>query len=140
MIAMIDAARVAASVAPAGSPLHLLPLLAHLKSFQRNAASSFNDQVLFADREWSTAQARGEIDDAYQNWFAAPARDPDEVLLPDLHLLAHALWKASMFAEAAEVLTEIGPWAYPVPWSAHGDGATFFKRARDRCLGQPRAG
>ncbi|HEY0420365.1 MAG TPA: hypothetical protein VGC80_12680, partial [Acetobacteraceae bacterium] len=139
MIAVIDAARVAVSQAPAGSPLHLLPLLAHLKSYQRNAGSSYRDQVLFADREWSTAQARHEIAAAYTNWFAAPQREPD-VLLPDLHLLAHALWKASMFDEAAEVFTEIGPWAYPVPWSAHGDAATYLQRARDRCLGPPQPG
>jgi len=140
MIAMIDAARVAVSQAPSGSPLHLLPLLTHLKSFLRAAGSSYHDQVVFADREWSTAQARHEIAAAYDNWFAAPQRDPKEVLLPDLHLLAHALWKASMFEQAGQVLTEIGPWAYPVPWSAHGDAATFFQRARDRCLGQARPG
>lgn len=140
MIAMIDAARVAVSQAPSGSPLHLLPLLAHLKSFQRAAGSSYHDQVVFADREWSTAQARHEIAGAYDNWFALPQRKPNEVLLPDLHLLAHALWKASMFEQAGEVLTEIGPWAYPVPWSAHGDAAIFLQRARDRCLVQARPG
>lgn len=134
VIAMFDHARATARQAPVGSPLHLLPLLVHLKSFQRKAGSSYRDQVVFADQEWSTAQARHEIAGAYDKWFTSRLRGAEPALLPDLHLLAHALWKASMFAEAGQVFTEIGQWALPLPWSAHGDASIIFLRARNRCL------
>ena len=134
VIAMFDHARAIARQAPAGSPLHLLPLLVHLKSFQRKAGSNYRDQVVFADQEWSTAQARHEIAGAYDNWFTSRLRGAEPALLPDLHLLAHGLWKASMFAEAGQVFTEIGQWALPLPWSAHGDASIIVLRARNRCL------
>lgn len=134
VIAMFDHARSTARQAPSGSPLHLLPLLAYLKSFQRKAGSSYRDQVVFADQEWSSAQARGEIAAAYDNWFVHRGRGGEPPLLPDLHLLAHGLWKASMFAEATQVFAEIGTWALALPWSVHGDATQVFLRARNRCL------
>lgn len=121
---------------PEGSVLHLLPLLMHLTSFRARAAKGTKDRLVAADREWSTYAAKYPIERAYRRWFASGQRHPD-VLLPDLHLLAHALWRADMFAEAAQVFAEIGPWALPMPWNEHGEPGRIFRRARDRCVNPP---
>lgn len=121
---------------PDGSVLHLLPVLAYLTSFRNKAAGSWRDRLVAADREWSTHAAKLAIQDAYQNWFSS-ARRHREVLLPDLHLLAHALWRADLFAEAGQVFAEIGPWALPVPWSEHGDPKKILLYARNRCRKPP---
>ncbi|OLE22067.1 MAG: hypothetical protein AUG49_20335 [Catenulispora sp. 13_1_20CM_3_70_7] len=123
--------------APPGSPLHLLPLVAHLEHFRVNTASSYRERVMFADQEWSTATAKQEIETAYFQWFE-PAMSTGDALLPDMHLLAHALYKAGMYRQAAAVFEAIGPWAWPEPWRLHStqthDAEHDLTWARDNCL------
>ncbi|MEY9861445.1 hypothetical protein ABH935_007086 [Catenulispora sp. GAS73] len=133
---VIEAMQYVMQYVPEGSVLHLLPVLMHLTSFRTNAAAGTRARLFAADREWSTYAAKFAIEGAYGRWFASSRRHP-EVLLPDLHLLAHALWRADSFDAASEVFREIGPWAVAVPWNEHGDAERILQRARDRCLSPP---
>lgn len=136
MAQVIEAMQYVMERVPDGSVLHLLPVLMHLTSFRTKAASGTRDRLVAADREWSTYAAKFAIDGAYGRWFASSRRHP-EVLLPDLHLLAHALWRADSFDAAGEVFRQIGPWAVAVPWNEHGEAERILQRARDRCLRPP---
>jgi hypothetical protein len=136
MAQVIEAMQHVMQYVPEGSVLHLLPVLMHLTSFRTRAASGERDRLIAADREWSTITAKLAIEGAYGRWFASGRRDP-EVLLPDLHLLAHALWRADSFDAAGEVFHQIGPWAVAVPWNEHGEAERILQRARDRCLRPP---
>ncbi len=60
--------------------------------------------------------------------------------LLDLNHLAHALWGALQFPEAARVFEALGPYYTPVPWAYRtpqpGDpaqAAEVFVQARARC-------
>ena len=136
MAQVIEAMQHVMQYVPEGSVLHLLPVLMHLTSFRTRAASGERDRIVAADREWSTIAAKLAVEGAYAHWFASGHRHP-EVLLPDLHLLAHALWRADAFDAAGEVFRQIGPWAVAVPWNEHGDAERILQRARDRCLRPP---
>lgn len=131
-----DLALAEQQVVPDGSVLYLLPVLMHLNSFRSKAAAGYRNRVVAADSEWATYAAKFAVTSAYWRWFESGNRVQD-VLLPDLHLLAHALWKAELFDEAATVFEVIGPWGLPVPWNAHGDPERVFRQARDRCLKPP---
>ncbi|MFD0635407.1 hypothetical protein ACFQ9X_31495 [Catenulispora yoronensis] len=104
--------------AAAGSPLHLLPLVALVEIFRMSRRSSQPERVIFADQCWSTAPAKQQIHTAFELWFRH--RAPGQAaLLPDLHLLAHALCQARLFAQAAAVFEAIGRWGWSEPWSLH---------------------
>ncbi|GAA2052446.1 hypothetical protein GCM10009839_69800 [Catenulispora yoronensis] len=134
---MFHVARRLAAGAPHGSSLLVLPLLGYVESFRAHAGESWRQRVVLADRQWSTAHAHTEIENAYHRWFAAGSGDApggaDRRLAPDLHHLAHALWAAGMNEPAAEVFGVLGPYASTVPWSLHGDPETVLLQARARC-------
>lgn len=74
---------------------------------------------------------------AHTAWFGPSA--PAERSPLDLNHLAHALWGAHRFADAAQVFDAIGPCHTPVPWAYrtavpgdHGEAAQVFLRARTR--------
>jgi hypothetical protein len=133
---MIDVALWALKDAPHGSALWVLPLHIHAEGFRRQAAgNSAWGQVVLADQQWARPRAQVDILNAYHRWFASPARTG--AFGPDLHLLAHGLWKIYEFTKAGEVFAEIGDYALIHPWSLHGDAVEIFRRARARCLEAP---
>jgi hypothetical protein len=136
MADVFDLARWVLSTAPAGSPLHVLPLVAYVEGFRHDSGDDPRARLINGDRQWATIHARLDIERAYSSWFASPAR-AGPTLLPDLHLMAHALWKAGHFAEAKLVFAEIGRYALTMPWSLHGQAAEVFSRARERCMQAP---
>jgi hypothetical protein len=133
---VFDMARWASSHAPAGSSLHVLPLVAYVDGFQRESGDNVRARLINADRQWAAVHARLDIERAYQFWYASKAR-AGPTLLPDLHLMAHALWKGGYFTDAKPVFEEIGRYALTMPWSLHGQAAEVFSRARERCLETP---
>ncbi|WP_194897018.1 hypothetical protein [Catenulispora pinisilvae] len=133
---VFDMARWASSNAPAGSPMHVLPLVAYVDGFQRESGDSARARLINGDRQWAAVHARLDIERAYQSWFASKAR-AGPTLLPDLHLMAHALWKGGYFTDAKPVFEEIGRYALTMPWSLHGQAAEVFSRARERCMRAP---
>jgi hypothetical protein len=133
LTAVSDVARWIAARASVGSPLHVLPLLPYVEEFRQQMENESRSRPFLVDRQWSTPHAQLETERCYERWFASPARK-SRTILPDLHLLAHALWAGGMYRPAAEVFAAIGPYALTTPWSLHGDPARTFNRARERCL------
>ncbi|MEU3184088.1 hypothetical protein ABZ707_07730 [Streptomyces sp. NPDC006923] len=128
----------AASAAPEGSALHVLPLFVRVERYRRE-----NGHEKALDLHWVTEDATRDALRALELWFdRAPL--PAASLL-DLNHLAHALWGALQFDQAARVFEALGPFYTSLPWAyrtrSPGDSAQaeeVFLRARSRCLGAAR--
>ncbi|GHH51228.1 hypothetical protein [Streptomyces candidus] len=137
----VNYARWATASAPAGSPVHVLPLYVRVERYRRERGQ---DRAL--DLHWVTDDAIRDALAGLRNWFEYA--DPADSSLLDLSHLAHALWGAHQFSEAARVFRALGPYYAPVPWTYrmrddHDDIAQgaqeLFLRARSRCLHAPSA-
>ncbi|MFV0131295.1 hypothetical protein ACLGI4_26910 [Streptomyces sp. HMX112] len=124
----------AAGSAPPGSALHVLPLYLRVERYRRERGQ---DRAL--DLHWVAEDATRDALRALLTWFdhAVPATSS----LLDLNHLAHALWGALRFGDAARVFAALGPYYTPQPWAYRtrdpGDRALaeeVFARARGRCL------
>ncbi|MEV5678228.1 MULTISPECIES: hypothetical protein [unclassified Streptomyces] len=124
----------AASGAPDGSPLHVLPLYVRVERYRREHGG---EKAL--DLHWVTEDGERDAQRALHLWFFRT--DPARQSLLDLNHLAHALWGALQFADAAPVFRALGPYYTSVPWAYRtrtpGDPAAaedVFLRARSRSL------
>ncbi|MFH8618939.1 hypothetical protein ACH4E8_28280 [Streptomyces sp. NPDC017979] len=124
----------AASSAPAGSALLVLPLFVRVERYRRDRG---HERAL--DLHWVTEDAIREAMLALEGWFART--DPVSSSLLDLNHLAHALWGAGRFVEAARVFDALGPYYTAPPWQYRsqnpGDptlAEEIFLRARSRCF------
>ncbi|MEU8530240.1 MULTISPECIES: hypothetical protein [Streptomyces] len=125
----------AADAAPVGSALHALPLYARVERYRRERG---HEQAL--DLYWVAEDSIRDACRALDSWFLFC--DTDEASLLDLNHLAHALWGAIRFDDAARVFTALGPYCTTLPWAHRtedpGDAALaeeVFRAARARCLG-----
>jgi len=100
----------AAEAAPPGSALHVLPLYARVERYRRSGS---RDAAL--DLHWVAEDATREASRALHSWFALT--HPADRSLLDLNHLAHALWGALRFPDAARVFDALGPYYTPVPWA-----------------------
>ncbi|MFC8536416.1 hypothetical protein ACFUJY_21030 [Streptomyces sp. NPDC057249] len=124
----------ASSTAPEGSALHVLPLYVRVERYRRE-----HDHDKALDLHWVTEDAEREALRALEVWYRrSPAAGR---ALPDLNHLAHALWGALRFADAAEVFRELGPYFTSLPWACRsrapddpGGAEEVFVRARARAL------
>ncbi|MGW1818555.1 hypothetical protein ACWCQM_33930 [Streptomyces sp. NPDC002125] len=128
----------AASSAPGGSPLHVLPLYVRVERYRREHG---NERAL--DLHWVTEDGERDARRALHIWF--DVADPATLSLLDLNHLAHALWGSLRFADAAPVFRAMGPYYTSVPWSHRtrtpqdpAGAEDVFLRARSRCLGSER--
>lgn len=128
----------AASSAPEGSPLHVLPLYVRVERYRREHG---NEKAL--DLHWVTEDGERDARRALRIWFART--DPATRSLLDLNHLAHALWGSLRFADAAPVFRALGPYYTSIPWAYRtraphdpGEAEDVFLRARSRCLGAVR--
>ncbi|MFF9349239.1 hypothetical protein [Streptomyces sp. NPDC014734] len=128
----------ASSSAPDGSALHVLPLYVRVERYRREHG---HEKAL--DLHWVTEDAERDAMRALELWFRRTP--PIARSLPDLNHVAHALWGALKFAEAAAVFEELGPYFTSVPWvyrtrdpKGPGGAEEVFLRARNRCLAAPR--
>ncbi|WP_336320304.1 hypothetical protein [Streptomyces lavendofoliae] len=127
----------AAASAPPGSALHVLPLYTRVERYRRDRG-----QERALDLHWVAEDATRDADRALRAWF--DHADPAAESLLDLNHLAHALWGALRFDDAARVFEALGPYYTPQPWAYRtrdpGDQALaeeLFTRARARCLHAP---
>lgn len=125
----------AADAAPVGSALHALPLYARAERYRRERG---HEKAL--DLYWVAEDATRDAGHALDSWFLFCATD--EASLLDLNHLAHALWGAIRFDDAARVFDALGPYYTTLPWAHRtedpGDAAlaeAVFRAARARCLG-----
>ncbi|WP_369191265.1 hypothetical protein [Streptomyces sp. R08] len=123
----------AAESAPRGSALHVLPLYVRVERYRRGGG---RDAAL--DLHWVAEDAGREAQRALHLWWEHTHRAERSLL--DLNHLAHALWGALQFPEAARVFEALGPYYTPVPWAYRtprpGDpaqAAEVFVQARARC-------
>ncbi|MFF8912869.1 hypothetical protein ACF08M_05955 [Streptomyces sp. NPDC015032] len=124
----------ASSSAPDGSALHALPLYVRVERYRREHG---HEKAL--DLHWVTEDAERDAARALNLWFRRTA--PVSHSLLDLNHLAHALWGALQFTDAAPVFRELGPYFTSVPWvyrtrdpQSPGGAEEVFLRARSRCL------
>ncbi|MFF2330606.1 MULTISPECIES: hypothetical protein [unclassified Streptomyces] len=129
----------AASSAPDGSALHVLPLYVRVERYRREHG---HEKAL--DLHWVTEDAERDAVRALDLWFRRT--DAVSQSLLDLNYLAHALWGALQFADAAPVFRALGSYFTSVPWvyrtrdpKAPGGAEEVFLRARSRCLAVSRA-
>ncbi|MEU3610679.1 hypothetical protein AB0E83_35390 [Streptomyces sp. NPDC035033] len=125
----------AAAAAPRGSALHALPLHVRVERYRRDRG---HERAL--DLHWVGEDAVREARRAMDEWFLFCAVPEASQL--DLNHLAHALFGALCFADAARVFEALGPYYTPVPWAHRtprpDDRALaeeVFLRARARCTG-----
>jgi hypothetical protein len=123
----------ASASAPAGSPLHLLPLYVRVERYRREAG---NERAL--DLHWISEDATRGALRALELWFDHTR--PGAASLLDLNHLAHALWGAHQFHDGSRVFRALDPFFTTVPWTyrTHSPGdadaaAEVFVQARARC-------
>ncbi|MFV0132493.1 hypothetical protein ACLGIH_04430 [Streptomyces sp. HMX87] len=122
----------AAGAAPPGSALHVLPLYVRVERYRRS-----DGRAAALDLHWVAEDAAREARQAFHSWFRLTA--PAERSVLDLNHLAHALWGALSFPEAAEVFDALGPYCTPLPWALRatdpgdpGRAVEVFVQARAR--------
>ncbi|WP_030723786.1 hypothetical protein [Streptomyces sp. NRRL S-237] len=100
----------AAGSAPPGSAVHVLPLYVRVERYRRERG-----QERALDLHWVAEDAVRDALHALETWFHhadLPRASP-----LDLNQLAHALWGALQFDEAARVFDTIGPYWTTLPWA-----------------------
>ncbi|WP_432096468.1 hypothetical protein [Streptomyces sp. bgisy100] len=124
----------AASSASEGSPLLALPLYVRVERYRMEQG---HEKAL--DLHWVAEDATRDARRALHGWFDRTA--PEACSLLDLNHLAHALWGALQFGDAARVFQALGPYCTALPWAYRTPepGGTepaqeVFLRARARCL------
>lgn len=130
----VNYAQWAATSAPVGSALHALPLYVRVERYRRERG---HERAL--DLHWVAEDAVRDAERALDSWFLFCATE--EASLLDLNHLAHALYGALRFDDAARVFTALGPYYVTLPWAyrtARPDDRALaeevFVRARTRCL------
>ncbi|MFF4739098.1 hypothetical protein ACFY2W_24890 [Streptomyces sp. NPDC001262] len=146
-----DFASWAAEQAPADSPLAVLPVVAHAERFRVLARAGVEPADPARSGHWTTRRARQVMKAAFDWWLewdvdddaddAADAADTAPAVTHprrkvDLNYLAHAKLHEGRPAEAAALLTRIGPHATRAPWSyPDRDPGQAFQAARRAVLG-----
>lgn len=126
----------AASVAPYGSPLAALPLVAHAERFRVLAAGT-HPQAPMRKAHWQTWRARQGLKNAFDWWLDWDGRDHPRLYV-DLNHLVYAQVAQDRTAEAAALFNRIGSYATREPWSyPDRDPAKAFLTARGETLGPP---
>ncbi|MEU7205433.1 hypothetical protein [Streptomyces sp. NPDC045470] len=133
----MDFARWSVSKAPSGSPLHLLPLYAHLEEYRARRDRGEILPSLF----WASEAIKPALTKAFSDWFRRC--DPATSSPTDLNHLAQALASGGFEHEAAVVFQAIGDFATPAPWQylAHqpGQWREAFETARSACRRQSKS-
>ncbi|MFF4218920.1 hypothetical protein B7P34_21190 [Streptosporangium nondiastaticum] len=142
-----DFASWAAEQAPADSPLAVLPVVAHAERYRVLARAGLEPGDPALSRHWTSRRARQVMKAAFDWWLewdidendehtGAPAGGAHPRRKVDLNYLAHAKLHEGRLAEAAALLTRIGPHATPAPWSyPDRDAGRAFQDARRAALG-----
>ncbi|MBT2386447.1 hypothetical protein [Streptomyces sp. ISL-11] len=133
-----DFAAWAAEQAPADSPLAVLPVVAHAERYRVLARAGVEPPDPARSGHWATRRARQVMKAAFDWWLEWDVDDgtahPRRKV--DLNYLAHAKLHEGRVAEAAALLTRIGPHATHAPWSyPDQDPRKAFQAARRAALG-----
>jgi hypothetical protein len=131
---MYDFAYWVAGEAPPGSPLAILPLVAHAESYRYRFAAYRGLDKAGLGLHWTQPQVGRDIDVALERWLNANAR-PHAQAMADRNYLLHALIHADRWRETRSLFEAIGPHLTRIPWTYTGDPETAFAYWRKRALG-----
>ncbi|MFJ2024065.1 hypothetical protein ACIODW_09720 [Streptomyces sp. NPDC087897] len=132
-----DFAAWAAELAPADSPLAVLPVVAHAERHRVLVAAGIEPADPAASAHWSGRRARQVMKAAF-DWWLEWERDDHPRHRIDLNFLAHAKVCEGRPAEAAALFHRIGDHATAAPWSySGGEPHAAFTAARAYALGTP---
>ncbi|MBK6033185.1 hypothetical protein, partial [Streptomyces sp. MBT59] len=132
-----DFAAWAAELAPADSPLAVLPVVAHAERYRVLVAAGIEPDDPARSEHWSGRRARQVMKAAF-DWWLEWERDDHPRHRLDLNFLAHAKVCEGRPAEAAALFHRIGSYATPAPWSYSGhEPHAAFTAARTYALGTP---
>jgi hypothetical protein len=125
----------AAGAASPGSPLAVLPLLAHTERYRVLAANGSEPRDPARSEHWNSWRARQGLKNAFDWWLEWDGRDHPRLYI-DLNHLVHAQSLQGRAAEAAALFNRIGPYATRIPWSyPDRDPKKAFRAARDEAFG-----
>ncbi|WP_189491519.1 hypothetical protein [Streptomyces antnestii] len=133
-----DFASWAAEQAGPGSPLAVLPVVAHAERYRVLATAGSEPPDPVASGHWTGRRARLAMKAAFDWWleWGTPERPAHPRGRVDLNFLAHAKSCEGRPAEAAALFHRIGPHATPAPWSyPDRDPHEAFRAARRSALG-----
>ncbi|MFD0262404.1 hypothetical protein ACFVH7_29555 [Kitasatospora indigofera] len=101
--------------APAGSPLHALPLYLHVERYRRAGRTER------AALQWTNDEGvRSTTLRAYEHWQARPSGVGRWPVVDESHL-AHGLWATRQPRLAAEVFAALDPFVSSQPWMSLSD-------------------
>lgn len=125
----------AAGDAPDGSPLAVLPLVAHTERYRVLAEGGAEPSNPAESRHWATWRARQSLKNAFDWWLEWVDSDHPRLYV-DLNFLVHAQVFQGHAAEAAALFNRIGPYATRAPWSyPDRDAKKAYRAARGSVLG-----
>ncbi|MDX3071453.1 hypothetical protein ACIP98_07365 [Streptomyces sp. NPDC088354] len=125
----------AAGDAPEGSPLAVLPVVAHAELYRVLAAAGTEPADPAESEHWRGWRARQALKRAFDWWLEWDDRDHPRLYL-DLNFLVHAQYLQGRNAEAAALFNRIGGYATRIPWSyPDRDPKKAFRAAREAVLG-----
>jgi hypothetical protein len=138
---MYDFAYWLAGQAPPGSPLAVLPLVAHAEVY-RAATAEVAPQLRPSPHEhWSRHLVSTDVDRVLRSWLGSAAVPHAQADL-DRNYLLHAMVHSGLIDtdETRALFDAIGSHAMRVPWSYTGDPASSFLYWRERAFtaGLPR--
>jgi hypothetical protein len=129
---MYDFAWWAAQEAPVGSPLAVLPLVAHAEQYRELRAQGTNDPAILA-AHWRQPAVEQAVDFALRHWLAL-APPPHARALADRNHLLYALLHVNRLGDARAQFAAVGEHMTEEPWRFSGDPAQFFTRWRGKLL------
>jgi hypothetical protein len=126
---MYDFAYWLAGQAPPGSPLAVLPLVAHAEMYRSLAEDgsgpSHKDVSPFA--HWTRPQVSADVERVLRDWLGSAAIQHAQADLDRNYLLHAMAFNGRAETEEARALFDaVGPHAAPVPWSYTGDPESSF--------------
>lgn len=136
----VDYGRWVGSWAPEGTALRVLPLYVYARSYWYRRQRGDD---LLARQEWTKEHILRDTMRALRGWFDYPVPKLSGTWsVLDLSHLAHALWAAHHFQDAARVFDAMGPYATHLPWRYVSDvpdkWPEEFVRARTQCMSYAR--
>jgi hypothetical protein len=126
---------------PAGSPLAVLPVVAHAERFRVLAEAGLEPKDPAHSEHWISWRARQVLNTGFGWWLERDDGDHPRLRL-DLNFLAHAKFHEGRLTEAAVLFNSIGRHATRAPWSyPDRDPKKAFRAARATAIGPgaPRA-
>jgi hypothetical protein len=133
---MYDFAYWLAGEAPPGSPLAVLPLVAHAEVFRSATAGVPKQRQPTPHAHWSRDLVSADVDRVLHSWLGSAVEPHAQADLDRNYLLHAMVYSGRVDADETRALFDaIGSHATRAPWGFTGDAETSFLYWRDRAFG-----